>query len=186
MPRHCASPLLLLLLLLLPGAAAAAAAAAGSGKWTILVYEVADNDLECAGLDDLREMASGLANAPGKGSGTEPDVIVLADMGRSGTPGGCRGDVAGTAAWSGTKELRVRLDGTIETLSDTGQQNLGRSDELAAFITRSLDAYPVGPDRCCSPRHRMPFDSSNEGSKCGGGRSRHYPTCPSIRPTAPR
>jgi hypothetical protein len=75
MPRHSASsPLLLLLLLLLPGTAAAE----GSGKWTILVYEVADNDLECAGLDDLREMANGLANAPGKGSGTEPDVIVLA------------------------------------------------------------------------------------------------------------
>ena len=26
----------------------------------------------------------------------------------------------------------------------------------------------AGPGRCCSPRHRMPFDSRNEGSKCGG------------------
>jgi len=91
-----------------------------------------------------------------------------------------------------TKELRVRLDGAIETLSDTGQQNLGRSDQLAAFITRSLDAYPVGPDAdadddgCCSPHHRMPFRSIHESSKCGGGCSRHCPPGSRIRATAPR
>jgi DNA repair ATPase RecN len=29
-----------------------------------------------------------------------------------------------------------------------------------------LDDWAVGSDRCCSPRHRMPFDSWNKGLKC--------------------
>ena len=33
-----------------------------------------------------------------------------------------------------------------------------------SYSTR-LEALEVGPGRCCSPRHRMPFKSINEGSK---------------------
>jgi hypothetical protein len=34
----------------------------------------------------------------------------------------------------------------------------------AAEFARSIDPAEVGPARWCSPRHRMPFHSRNEGS----------------------
>ena len=47
-----------------------------------------------------------------------------------------------STAWSGARELRVRLDGTLTTVADRGQRDLGRPDELADFIQRNVKAFP--------------------------------------------
>jgi hypothetical protein len=60
--RHGVHTLPLLLAVLLLGAHTAAAA--GTVKWTVLVYLLADNDLECFGIYNMQDMMQGMFQEP--------------------------------------------------------------------------------------------------------------------------
>jgi hypothetical protein len=49
-----------------------------------------------------------------------------------------------------------------------------RVDDVAGIIA-------LGAGIHCSPRHRVPFDSRREGSKCVGSRGEQYPPGPRSR-----
>lgn len=121
---------LALVLALLAAAAPRLAAEAGKG-WTLLVYMMADNDLEESAVTDLEEMA-----ASGAGSGF--DLLVLADR-------GCRYSAEGAGglpAWSGASLLAAE-GGRLRRLEDWGQVDMGDPATLARFIAAGAAARPA-------------------------------------------
>lgn len=109
---------------------ALAAAASTKPGWTVLVYMLADNDLEESALADLVEMADS-----GAGSGFE--LVVLADR-------ECRYSASGAAgvpAWKGAS-LFAAEGGRLERLADWGKVDMGDPGTLARFIAEGLAARP--------------------------------------------
>ena len=53
-------------------------------------------------------------------------------------------------------------------------------NQLGDWTTQAEDPA-VGPGRYCAPRHRLSFNSSGEGSKCGYLRGERYPPGPTPR-----
>lgn len=100
-------------------------------SWTVLVYMVADNNLEPFGLEDLEEMAV-------VGDAVDFRIVVQADRAADYTDGG----VGNLPGWEGTKRLLVR-SGDIEALADLGEQNMGDPAVLSDFIAWAVDAYPA-------------------------------------------
>lgn len=115
-----------------PGAAPRAPLAAPA-NWTVLVYMVADNDLEPYGIQDLNEMEAAPDN---------PDVHVVVEVDRSARYDTSNGD------WSTTQRLEVRHDTDPSNigslfLADLGEQNMGDPQTLADFLVWGVDAYPA-------------------------------------------
>lgn len=100
-------------------------------SWTVLVYMVADNNLEPFGLDDLMEMAA-------VGRSANMRFVVQVDRSMAYATEG----LPGVGAWSGTRRLLVG-NGTFELLEDLGAPNMGQSQTLADFISWGVRRYPA-------------------------------------------
>ena len=99
--------------------------------WTILVYSIADTDLEPFMMDDVTEMGS-------VGSGPGLNIVGLVDRAAdySADP------VLGLGDWQGAKLLHVQ-EGSAEVLNDLGDVNTGDPQLLADFITTSVTNFPA-------------------------------------------
>ncbi len=99
--------------------------------WTVLVYSMADTDLEPFLLDDITEMGA-------VGSGDKLDIVALVDRASdySDDP------VLGLDDWEGAKLLHVGL-GEAEVLDDLGDVNTGDPAVLADFIAEGIARFPA-------------------------------------------
>lgn len=106
------------------------AAPAGEG-WTVLVYSIADTDLEPFMMDDVGEMGA-------VGSGPGVDIVGLVDRSAdySADP------VLGLDDWQGAKLLHIE-PGAADVLADLGDVNTGDPQLLADFIANGITAYPA-------------------------------------------
>ncbi len=102
-----------------------------SAGWTVLVYSIADTDLEPFLLDDVTEMGS-------VGSGPGVNIVSLVDRASdySSDP------VLGLDDWQGAKVLHVQPAGA-EVLADLGDVNTGDPQLLADFIANGVTAFPA-------------------------------------------
>jgi hypothetical protein len=103
------------------------------GNWTVLVYMVADNNLEPFAIQDLNEMELALP-APG--------VTVVVEVDRSTGYDTSNGD------WTGARRYLIRPDGDPSTvtstmLSDLGELDMGDPQTLADFLSWGFDTYPA-------------------------------------------
>ncbi len=99
--------------------------------WTVLVYSIADTDLEPFLLDDVTEMGE-------VGSDDELDIVALVDRSSdySDDP------VLGLDDWEGAKLLHVGR-GDADVLADLGDVNTGDPAVLADFIADGIARYPA-------------------------------------------
>lgn len=100
-------------------------------SWTVLVYMVADNDLEPFSLDDLTEMMQ-------VGSSESLNIIVQSDR----ADGYAREGIAGIDNWMSTKRLKVEAGGLTE-IADLGETNMGDPVTLSDFIEWGVTGYPA-------------------------------------------
>jgi len=100
-------------------------------SWTVLVYMVADNDLEPFALEDLSEMMQA-------GSNEGLNIVVQSDR----ADGHAREGIAGLSNWMSTKRLKVEAGGLTE-LEDIGEQNMGDPSTLSDFIEWAVTGYPA-------------------------------------------
>ena len=112
------------------GVASPAAAEAG-GSWTVLVYSIADTDLEEDNLADLVELSE---------VGGEDGLTIEAFVDRSAdhTDEG----FLDLGDWVGAKEVVIGY-GSATELSDLGEVNTGDPAVLRDFITRGLSENPA-------------------------------------------
>lgn len=105
-------------------------AADGEG-WTVLVYSIADTDLEPFMMDDITEMG-------GVGSGPGVNIVGLVDRASaySADP------VLGIDDWVGAKLLHIG-QGDAEVLAELGDINTGDPQVLADFIANGVAEYPA-------------------------------------------
>jgi hypothetical protein len=104
----------------------------GGQTWTLLVYMIADNDLEPFGVYDLYEMMQ-------VGSNDRLEIIVQADR----AAGRFSSDPEiPISDWTSAKRFRVERDRLVE-LEDVGEVNMGEAGTLASFVTWGLGQYPA-------------------------------------------
>jgi hypothetical protein len=105
-------------------------AATGEG-WTVLVYSIADTDLEPFLLEDVGEMGQ-------VGSSDGLDIVALVDrsVDYSSDP------VLGLDDWQGAKLLHIG-DGTAEVLEDYGEINTGDPQVLQDFVAQGIANNPA-------------------------------------------
>jgi len=113
------------------GRAAAPADGEVRPGWTVLVYSMADTDLEPFLLDDITEMGT-------VGSADELDIVALVDRASdySDDP------VLGLDDWEGAKLLHVGR-GEADVLADLGDLNTGDPAALADFIAEGISRFPA-------------------------------------------
>lgn len=99
--------------------------------WTVLVYSIADTDLEPFLLDDVTEMG-------GVGSGPGVNIVALVDRASdySADP------VLGIDDWQGAKLLQIE-QGSATELADLGDVDTGDPQLLADFITTGITNFPA-------------------------------------------
>ena len=99
--------------------------------WTVLVYSIADTDLEPFLLDDVTEMG-------GVGSGPGVNIVALVDRASdySADP------VLGLDDWQGAKLLQIEPGGATE-LADLGDVDTGDPQLLADFIATGISEFPA-------------------------------------------
>jgi len=100
-------------------------------SWTILVYMVADNDLEPAAIEDLKEMLQ-------VGSAENFNLVVLCDR----AVGFDERPVGGLKAWTTAKLLQVDK-GALTEIEDLGELNLGDPKILRDFIVSGVQKFPA-------------------------------------------
>jgi Clostripain family len=102
-----------------------------SDGWTVLVYSIADTDLEPFLLDDVTEMGE-------VGSDNGLNIVGLVDRASdySSDP------VLGLDDWEGGKLLHVQ-QGSAEVLAELGDVNTGDPQVLADFIAAGVSAFPA-------------------------------------------
>ncbi len=105
-------------------------------SWTILVYMVADNNLEPFGVSDLIEMAQATA-AAGNGS-PEVRFVVQADR----AAGYSSESVGSLGNWESTRRLVVR-NGGFEPVAELGELNMGDPGVLSDFLQWGMSSYPA-------------------------------------------
>lgn len=95
----------------------------GVGKWTVMVYLAGDNDLDGAGVDDLREM---------KKVGSKKGVNIVTQFDRSGKD-------------KRTKRYLIRQGGALDSdiVKDLGETNTGDPKVLTDFILWGAKNYPA-------------------------------------------
>lgn len=100
-------------------------------SWTFLVYMVADNNLEPAGVSDLQEMLQ-------VGSNDTLNIIVQADRAAEYSTD----PVANLPDWQSTKRLKIDAGSVVE-LEDLGELNMGDPSVLSNFIDWGVKTYPA-------------------------------------------
>lgn len=100
-------------------------------SWTVLVYMVADNDLEPFALADLAEMAQA-----GQSSGFR--FVVQADRADGYTEDG----IGNLENWTSARRFVVG-NGAFEDQGDLGEANMGAPQTLADFIQWGMRSYPA-------------------------------------------
>lgn len=103
---------------------------AGS-SWTVLVYMVADNNLEPFALQDIAEMAE-------VGSANGLNIVVQIDRAAGYSSDG----VLGFPNFDGVKRLKIEA-GRIEELADMGEMNMGERASLTDFVAWGLQTFPA-------------------------------------------
>jgi hypothetical protein len=104
----------------------------GDGEgWTVLVYSIADTDLEPYMMDDITEMG-------GVGSGPGVNIVGLVDRASSYSSD----PVLGIDDWVGAKLLHIG-QGEAEVLAELGDLNTGDPQVLADFIATGIAEYPA-------------------------------------------
>ena len=106
-------------------------APAAEGSWTVLVYSIADTDLEPYLMEDLDELGTA-------GSSGALNIVGLVDraVDHSADP------VLGLPDWQGAKLLHIGSGGA-EVLSDLGDVVTADPQLLADFITTGITRYPA-------------------------------------------
>ena len=102
-----------------------------SAGWTVLVYSIADTDLEPFLLDDVGEMAETTG-------GDAMNIVALVDRASDYSTD----PVVGLDDWQGGKLLHLRADGAIE-LADLGDVNTGDPQLLADFVATGMAQFPA-------------------------------------------
>ncbi len=105
--------------------------AATGQTWTVLVYMAADNNLEDAGVGDLKEMLAV------RGSDTLRFVV---QVDRS--PNHSARTVPGLGDWTSAKRLVIDANGLRE-ISDLGEVNMANPAVLADFVTWGVNTFPA-------------------------------------------
>jgi hypothetical protein len=100
------------------------------GSWTVLVYGLADNNLEDNLLTDLGEMAAVPA--------ADLTFVALADR----TPDYTDAALPGIGNWDTAKLLTAGPAGFTEE-ADLGELNMGDPAVLTDFLTRAIAAHPA-------------------------------------------
>ncbi|WP_081788408.1 clostripain-related cysteine peptidase [Candidatus Blastococcus massiliensis] len=112
------------------GEPGAGAVAEGEG-WTVLVYSIADTDLEPYLLADLDEFAE---------VGSQENLQVAAMVDRA--EGYSSDPLLGIDDWVGAKYLSIG-QGSAEELEDLGDVDTGDPEQLADFIARGIADHPA-------------------------------------------
>ncbi|RLF55750.1 MAG: hypothetical protein DRN40_03780 [Thermoplasmata archaeon] len=121
------------LLLLIPPTVHAQEETVQVAEWTILVYMVADNNLESAGIEDVNEMEQ---------VGSTEEVNIVVQMDRHKEYDTSNGD------WTGTKRFYITQDSDTETITsveveDLNETNMGTQKALVSFVSWGVENYPA-------------------------------------------
>ncbi len=103
----------------------------GGGSWTVLVYLLADNNLEEAGLADVREMADVSPDA-------DLTFVVLVDR----SDGWTSESLGDLGDWTTAKRIEVQPGSFVEE-ADLGELNLGDASVLADFVAAGITQHPA-------------------------------------------
>jgi len=102
-------------------------------KWTVLVYEAADNDLEKYMVQDVNDMEN-------IGSNTDMNIVLQMDRGKEPS------ELSG--GWGGARRLRLtknedpyNIDSPV--LQDLGQVNMSKPESLSDFIQWGMKNFPA-------------------------------------------
>ncbi|NTV40123.1 MAG: hypothetical protein HGA51_09270, partial [Demequinaceae bacterium] len=108
------------------------AAPAAGGSWTVLVYSIADTDLEPYMMTDLEELGAVASSG---------DLQVMALVDRAGEYSDA--DVLGLGDWEGGKLLSLDAPGAATVVTDVGDVDTGDPETLAAFVAQGLQDHPA-------------------------------------------
>ncbi|HSI04320.1 MAG: clostripain-related cysteine peptidase [Myxococcota bacterium] len=103
----------------------------GGTAWTVLVYMVADNDLEPFALLDLAEMMR---------VGRNDNFTIVLQIDRA--IGFTEAPIGMMPNWTGTMRVRVE-NGKLTELDDLGEKNMGDPTVLADFLSWGINTYPA-------------------------------------------
>ena len=109
------------LLLLIPPTVHAQEETVQVAEWTILVYMVADNNLESAGIEDLNEMEQ---------VGSTEEVNIVVQMDRHKEYDTSNGD------WTGTKRFYITQDSDTETITRVGIEDISETTKKSHQILK--------------------------------------------------
>ena len=73
--------------------------------------------------------------------------------------------------WSKGKDqtaVAASLGVAVDILKQVYSECPSFDEIVPALISAGIHALPAGPVGYCSPPHRIPFNSRNEGSRCVG------------------
>ncbi|MEI4273264.1 clostripain-related cysteine peptidase [Klenkia sp. LSe6-5] len=111
-------------------------AALDDGSWTVLLYSMADTDLEEAMLEDVVELA-------GVGSRGALHVEALVDRAADDESSGYTGEeVLDAGSWTGARTFSVQ-PGSLELREDLGDVDTADPQVLADFIAAGIAASPA-------------------------------------------
>jgi hypothetical protein len=114
------------------------------GKWTVMVYMAAGNDLETVGIQDINEMEM---------VGSTKDVNVVVQMDRISFSAlenlglGIHDD-SSNKNWTGTRRYYITQDMNTEIIrskliKDLGEKNMGDPETLKDFTQWAIENYPA-------------------------------------------
>lgn len=118
-----------------PAVAADAAAESPRAEWTLVLYLAADNDLEAAQLDDLRELLA-------VGSTDQVQVVALVDRHPEGAGRYSNAAVANLPAWTSAKLLHVER-GRLREVADWGEVDTGDPATLDRLLQTAVREFPA-------------------------------------------
>jgi hypothetical protein len=114
------------------------------GKWTVMVYMAAGNDLETVGIQDINEMEM---------VGSTKDVNVVVQMDRISFSalenlGLEIHDDSSNKNWTGTRRYYITQDMNTEIIrskliKDLGEKNMGDPETLKDFTQWAIENYPA-------------------------------------------
>lgn len=108
-----------------------------AAEWTVLVYLAADNNLEAAALENIKQMAV-------QGSSAAVNVVAQIDRsaGKKQRGGYSTGPLLNLAPFTTAKRLWVK-QGAVQELADLGETDTGDPAALSDFITWGLKTFPA-------------------------------------------
>jgi hypothetical protein len=133
-------------------AAAAAAAEDGTADWTMMIYDVADNNI-------AEIMVRNLAQFPAIENMDNVNIVALVDLPEKSESYYPSSTLPGIAPFT-TAKLMVLKDGKWNEIRDEGEVAMGRPDTLATFIEEAAGRFPA---------EKYGLVLSDHGSAYGGG-----------------